>query len=151
MQNSSVRLIFLIFNLYIYQLASSLYSLLPPLLGFFFIFLVINYKKYGFDKNTLLIIFYLCLIEITHGFFLFTVILYFLIFFYYLYDKLIYKLKNVEILIFIFIALTYIFVLLINLFFSYIINFESIKFDYILIYYICIETLLSIVIFKGLM
>lgn len=150
MQNNSIKSILFIIFLYFYQLLSSLVFLLPPLLGFFFIGLVVNYKKYGFDKDTLLIIFYLSLIEITHGMFLFSIMLYFLIFFYYIYDKLKYKLKNVEILIFIFIFFAYIFTLFINLFFTYVSGIESIKFDYFLIYYICIETLLSIIFFKDM-
>ncbi|MBT0883581.1 hypothetical protein, partial [Campylobacter sp. 2018MI13] len=96
-----------IFVLFFYQLLCSITFFLPPLLGVFFVFLIIHFKKSGFDKTSLLIILYLCLIEITHGLVLFSTTIAFLIFFYYFYDKLIYKLKNRDILIIIFIIFVY--------------------------------------------
>lgn len=138
------------FIVYIYLIASSIFYLLPPMLGFFFILLIINFKKNGFDKNSLLIVLYFSLFEITHGMFLFSCLCVFLIFYYNLYDKLVYKLKNRELLVFIIILFVYITVLYLNAIFAFVFELDYVGFSYIFIYYICFETLLSTIIFRGL-
>lgn len=137
--------------LYIYQLVSSVFYIFPPLLGFFFIYLLINYRKNGFDKTSLFIVLYLCFIEITHGIFLFTTCFTFLFFYYYIFEKLIYKLLNREFLIFVFTTFAYCFVIIVNVFFAYIFEINSVELNYYMLYYILIESLLSIVVFRGLL
>lgn len=138
--------VFLIF----YQIFSSIVFLLPPLLGVFFVFLIIHFKKNGFDKTSLFTMLYLCFIEITHGLFSFSTITAFLIFFYYIYDRLIYKLKNREILIIIYIIFIYVFIIILNFIFAYVFELDRIGFDNIYIYYICLESLLSIAFFRKI-
>lgn len=137
------------FILFFYQILCSIVYLLPPLIGVFFVYLIIHFNKKGFDKTSLFIILYFCFIELTHGLFLFCTTISFLIFYYYFYNKLIYKLKNRDILIILFIIFVYGFNLILNLAYSYIFEVGHLNYDIIFIYYICLESLLAIVLFRG--
>lgn len=149
MKEKLVYYIFIIF-LFLYQIASSVVLFLPPLLGFVFVYLLINFRKNGFDKTSLQIIIYMLFIEIIHGIFLFSSVFAFVVFYYYLLEKIFYKFKNRDILIIIFIIFLYLFILSFNSFLAYLLSDNKFIFTNFYIYYICLESLLAIAVFRNL-
>lgn len=141
---------FFILFLYLYQIAASVILFLPPLLGFVFVYFLINFRKNGFDKTSLQIAIYLSFIEIVHGIFIFSSIFAFVIFYYYLLEKIFYKFKNRDILIIIFIIFLYIFIYCFNSFLAYVLSLNKIDFSIFYIYYICLESLLAIAVFRNM-
>lgn len=143
-------ILFLVF----YQSLTSLTQILPPLLGLFFTYLIIlsiekskTMKKY--DQRWYFAIAYIIFAEQVHGFWLFSTIIAFLLFYNFIADWLLVTFKSKAILLVIFVASSYLCTFGVSRVFSYALNLPALNFGYEYLIYIALESLLAIVIFKG--
>lgn len=147
-----IRLFLAIFLLFAYQAMATI-SHLPPLLGVFFVYLIdLNLRR---EKRILnneyelyFCIFYLILIEQTHGFTLFSSILGCMFFYYFFSDYLLVTLKSRILLIASFVVSGYIATFVVSFLFGYIGSFETVRFSEEILSYIAIEAVIAIVLFK---
>jgi len=131
------------------QILSNTFLFMPTFVGVFFAYIVINIGKEENFSYIVLCFLYLSFYELNKGFFLFSYVILFIIY-YYLFDERIrnnFKCKNC--ILFIYIIVAYIGYFFINSLFAYILNkqFPSISFEYI--YYIAFDFIVSIFIFRG--
>lgn len=150
MQKTSIlHFYFFVLILVFYQVVRTVFIYLPPLLGVFFTsFCILCYKK-KYDKYLFFVVLYLCFIELSNGFYLFSTILSALIFYFFIFLKTIYKIKMRAIIIFLCNIFAYFFSYILNMFFSYIYGNFTFELNVILPYYIGIEILLSLIVFRD--
>jgi len=130
------------------QIFSNTFLFMPTFVGVFFTYIVINISKEEKFPYIILCFLYLSFYELNKGFFLFSYIVLFILY-YYLFDEKIrnnFKCKNC--IIFIYIIVAYIGYFFINSLFAYILNkqFPSISSEYI--YYIAFDFIVSLFIFR---
>lgn len=138
----------------IYLVTSALFQFLPPLLGLFFLHIVVlNFEKDAkFKKNSFSFyfsIFYLFFCEQVHGFELFSVLLTYIIFYYFCFEisaKLI-KFRNALIILSVFIG--YFGTFLMSNFISYIKKSQYLNFGEEYMFYIVFEAILGFILFRG--
>ncbi|WP_458701231.1 hypothetical protein ACKGJI_03765 [Sulfurospirillum sp. 1307] len=126
-----------------------MYLFLPLFFGLFFVYLILNYEDE--DKNIFIYLsfIYLSIYDINKGFYLFSSIIFFLIF----YNLFVEKIKNTitckSCILIIYIFFAYIGHYLLNVLISYILNQASPVFSADYFYYIIVDFLIALVIFKG--
>lgn len=140
--------------LLIYLVTTSVYRNLPPLIGIFFLYvLILKFEEDNKFKNMnftwYFAIFYLFIAEQIHGFKLFSILISYIIFYFLLLDISLKIVKFRNLLIIAYVCFGYIIPFLVSNFIAYIQKDEFMDFttDYVL--YIFIETIASIVLFKG--
>lgn len=146
-------IIFFIF-LYVYQALSSVFLYLPLLLGLFFCYMILLLEQKDGAFLKLDFRWYLCLgylfcVEITHDFFIFSLLLSFVCFYYLCVGQIRLKFKIGKFLPILFIFFAYVFVCVIDLFCAYIFgqNAKDVGVQYFSS--IIIESLLAFLLFRG--
>lgn len=148
----NLRYVVFVITLVLYLIAGSVNTFLSPLIGVFFIYLLANIKKAHRSTrdsiNMYLAFFYLIFFELSRGFYLFSTIILFFLIFYFLRKKIISIFKSDNWIITIFVASAYIGTYLINNIFCYLQEKELFSFSFAYIFYILIDSVVSIVLFK---
>lgn len=147
---------FLVFTVFLifYQIITGLYPYLPPLVGVFFVAItVLNYEhdnKYiDFDYRWYLGILYLIFAEQFHGFNFFSIIITYVIFYFFIFDWLLKTIKFRNLLIIFCIFIAYSGMFLTSNFISYITKNSYLNFGYEYVIYFIIESAIAIFLFKG--
>jgi len=139
----------LFISLVFYQILSSLYLFLPLFVGLFFVYLILNYKKESRAVFVYFSFFYLCLYDINKGFYLFSSILFFIIF----YNLFVERVKNYfsckGCVLVIYITSAYIGHFFLNVFIAYLLNQEPPSFGMDYFYYIVTDSILAILLFRD--
>lgn len=140
--------------LFAYEIATSVYRYLPPLIGVFFCYLVLEYsqkqKSYlNFGFGWYFSIIFLLFAEQTHGFYIFSSVVAFFIFFYFVVDWIFATLKYRNTLLAIFVAAGYVGVFGVSNTINYILNRPFLQFGYEYGIFIAIEFLIAVVLFRG--
>lgn len=158
MQRNSVNLLslrFIVFcaMLIAYEILSSTSHIVPPFIGLFFAYIVIlknesERNMNNFDKRWYLAILFLIFAEQIHGFELFSTVLNFLIFYYFIHDWLKVNMKWRQCLLIIFIFSGYIGTLLMSNLILYILNQPRLWISYEYLIYIVVESVIAILLFK---
>ena len=140
--------------LLIYLVATSIYRNLPPLIGIFFLYvIVLKFEEDNKFKNIsftwYFAIFYLFITEQIHGYKLFSILISYIFAYFLLFNISLKIIKFRNLLIIIYICYGYIMPFCVSNFISYIQKDEYLNFtgDYLL--YIFIEIVLGIVLFRG--
>lgn len=146
--------LFFYLTLIFYQVLSSVYYWMPPLFGVFFCYMIVLLKEKERTLNKLdfrwyFSLFYLLLIDIIHGFYLFSSWIAFFIFYHFFVDWFKSKLKLGRYLLVIFTLCAYVFIYLFDVFLAYLDNSEILKFGIEYLWFFTVEALISFVIFKG--
>lgn len=148
-KTSNLHFYFFVSLLVFYQILQSIFVYLPPLLGVFFTtFCMLCYKK-KYNKMFIFCILYLCFIELSNGFYLFSSILSALFFYFFIFTKIIYKIKMRALVVIICNICAYLFSYIINIFLFYIFGAYVLELNFIISYYVGIEILLSLIAFKD--
>ncbi len=142
-----------IIALFAYEVATTMYSVLPPLIGVFFTYLIFEYskkrKRYTeFDFGWYLSIAFLIFAEQIHGFYIFSSIVAFFIFFYFMVDWLFATFKSRLLLLAVFVSAGYVGTYAVSSLMSYIQNSTMLYFGSEYLVFISVEFLISIVLFK---
>lgn len=146
--------LFFYLSLIFYQVLSSVYYWIPPLFGVFFCYMIVLLKEKERTLNKLdfrwyFSLFYLLLIDVIHGFYLFSSWIAFFIFYHFFVDWFKSKLKLGHYLLVIFTLCAYIFIYLFDVFLAYLDNNEILKFGIEYLWFFTVEALISFIIFKG--
>ncbi|EAJ5678382.1 hypothetical protein IO397_000945 [Campylobacter lari] len=146
--------LFFYLSLIFYQVLSSVYYWMPPLFGVFFCYMIVLLKEKERTLNKLdfrwyFSLFYLLLIDIIHGFYLFSSWIAFFVFYHLFVDWFKSKLKLGHYLLVIFTFCAYIFIYLFDIFLAYLDNSQILKFGIEYLWFFVVEALISFVIFKG--
>ncbi|MCV3374346.1 hypothetical protein L8V80_05330 [Campylobacter lari] len=146
--------LFFYLSLIFYQVLSSVYYWIPPLFGVFFCYMIVLLKEKERTLNKLdfrwyFSLFYLLLIDVIHGFYLFSSWIAFFIFYHFFVDWFKSKLKLGHYLLVIFTFCAYIFIYLFDVFLAYLDNNEILKFGIEYLWFFTVEALISFIIFKG--
>lgn len=159
MQRNSVNLrylsaVFWAFALFSYEILSMTNQLYPPLIGLFFAYcVVLNYEREqahtAFKPNWYFSVAFLLFAEQLHNFELFSVLLSFLIFYYFIFDYLLENVKFRGILLVLVVVLGYLLVLVFNNLFAYILQTPLLALGYEYALYMVIESLLAMLFFRG--
>lgn len=127
----------------------SLYTFLPSFAGVFFTYIIINYEN---DKNRIFVYLcfaYLCAYELSRGFYLFSYIFTFFIFYNFFLDKVRNFFSCNNCILFVYILTAYIGHYGVNLFISYLLNEDLTSFSSGYFYYVFIDMLFAMILFKG--
>ncbi|MDL0089213.1 hypothetical protein [Campylobacter gastrosuis] len=143
-----------VLSLFAYEIATSIYLFLPPLIGLFFTYMIIEYAKkqqksymeFGFGWH--LSIAFLLFAEQIHGFYMFSSLIAFIIFFYFMVDWLFSTMKYRNFLLIIFVFSGYLGVYLVSNAINYLQNKPFLYIDAWYGFYIFIESVFAIVLFK---
>jgi len=135
--------------LVLYQIMTSAYTFLPLFIGVFFTYVIINYENEK-KKNIIYLIFiYFSVYDLNKGFYLFSLLLTFFLF----YNLFVEKIRNFLIcsncILVLYVVVAYLGHYCLNLLISYILNSGSPVFLVNYFYYIMIDSLIVIVLFKG--
>lgn len=146
--------LFFYLSLIFYQVLSSVYYWMPPLFGVFFCYMIVLLKEKERTLNKLdfrwyFSLFYLLLVDIIHGFYLFSSWIAFFVFYHLFVDWFKSKLKLGHYLLIIFTLCAYIFIYLFDVFLAYLDNNEILKFGIEYLWFFTVEALISFIIFKG--
>ncbi|HEC1751457.1 TPA: hypothetical protein R1712_000970 [Campylobacter lari] len=146
--------LFFYLSLIFYQVLSSVYYWMPPLFGVFFCYMIVLLKEKERTLNKLdfrwyFSLFYLLLVDIIHGFYLFSSWIAFFVFYHLFVDWFKSKLKLGHYLLVIFTFCAYIFIYLFDVFLAYLDNNEILKFGIEYLWFFTVEALISFIIFKG--
>ena len=137
--------LFLVFN----QIMTSVYTFLPLFIGVFFAYIIINYEDEKKKNYIYLTFIYLSIFDLNKGFYLFSSLLLFYIF----YNLFVYRIRNFftcsNCIIGIYVIVAYLGHFTLNLFISYILNSDGPIFLENYFYYIIIDTIIAIILFKG--
>ncbi len=128
---------------------SSLYPLIPPFVGVVFCYLVIHFNRREENATTIFLGFlYLCLYDLNKGFYLFSYLILFAIF----YKFAIYKIQNIitcnNCILAAYVTIAYLGHFFLNAFFAYLDNESFPYFSNYYFYYIAIDSILSFMLFK---
>lgn len=142
---------FILFStfLVLLQIMGSLYTLLPTFVGVFFTYIILNFhddkKRYYIYLSFLYLISY----EFTRGFYLFSYVFTFIFFYNFFVDKIRNNFTCVNCILFIYVLFAYIGHYFINAFIAYLLNQDISSFSNEYLYYIVIDSIISMMIFKG--
>lgn len=144
-----LRLLFVCLGLVFYQALSSLYPFLPLFVGVFFSYIVINFENNKSRLYIYLSFAYLSIYDLDKGFYLFSSI-FFVMFFYYFFLE---KIRNFIIcnscVIAIYVTVAYLGHFFLNVFIAYVLNQDLPYFSQEYFYYIILDILVSIILFRG--
>lgn len=139
--NRYLKLSILALVLLLYQIFSSVYIFLSPLVGFFFAYIVKNFKR---DNLEIYLVFlYLCFFELNQGFYLFSIVLLFAIFYNFLKPRIEAIFESRLWIIAITVASAYLGMFFINTFLAYLFNHEFFSFGIAYFFYTIMDTILS--------
>jgi hypothetical protein len=144
-----LRLFFLSISFLFLLIMGSLYTWLPSFVGLFFIYVLINFED---EKNRLyfyLSFLYLIFYDIDRGFYLFSYIFTFLIFYNFFLDKVRNYFSCINCILVMYVLVAYIGHYFMNVFIAYLLNETIIELSKEYIYYILIDMVLASIIFKG--
>ncbi|MBE0496568.1 MAG: hypothetical protein IBX45_09180 [Campylobacterales bacterium] len=140
--------------LVLYQIATSLYPLLSPLIGFFFCYALLlkeeeekTMKEYFWERNA--IFGYLIFTELSKGFYLFSTLIFFFLFYTLVVDWMKSAFKCRPCILVAFVASGYLGVLATNNLFAYILNeaFFMLGWEYLI--YIIFDAFVAIIVFRD--
>jgi len=147
--NQYIKLSLFSLFLVIYQIMTSVYTFLPLFVGVFFAYIIVNYEDEKKKNYIYLIFIYLSFYDLNKGFYLFTYILLFLIF----YNLFVEKIRNFftcsNCIIGIYVVVAYLGHFIVNSFIAYILNHDAPIFLFDYFYYIAIDAFFAVIIFKG--
>ena len=128
---------------------SSLYPLIPPFVGVVFCYLVIHFNRREENATALFLGFlYLCVYDLTKGFYLFSYLILFAVF----YKFAIYKIQNIitcnNCILAAYVTIAYLGHFFLSAFFAYLDNESFPYFSNYYFYYIAIDSILSFMFFK---
>jgi len=128
---------------------SSLYTYLPLFVGVFFAFIVINFENEKSNLYIYLSFAYLTIYDLDKGFYLFSSLLSFLIFYYLFVEKIRNFFSCTNCIVAIYVVAAYLGHSLLNSFIAYVLNQDMPSFSQGYFYYIALDVVLAIVLFKG--
>jgi len=135
--------------LFLSLVMSSLYPLIPSFVGVVFCYLILNFNRH--EDNALplfLSLGYVCLYDLTKGFYLFSYVILFVV----VYRFAIYKIQNVitcnNCILAAYVTIAYLGHYFLNAFFAYLDNAPFPYFSNYYFYYILIDSLLSFMLFR---
>ena len=128
---------------------SSLYTNLPLLVGVFFAFIVISFENEKSNPYVYLSFAYLTIYDLDKGFYLFSSLLSFLIFYYLFVEKIRNFFTCSNCIIAIYVVAAYLGHFLFSSFIAYILNQDMPSFSQAYFYYIALDVLLAVVLLKG--
>ena len=135
--------------LVIYQIMSSLYTFLPLFVGIFFSYIIINFEKEKSRIYIYLSFAYLTIYDLDKGFYLFSSFLFFMIFYYFFVDKIRNFFTCSNCIVAIYVIAAYMGHALLNSFIAYILNQDIPPLSQGYFYYIILDVVLAIILFKG--
>lgn len=150
---SNLKYLFSVAVIFIYQIFTVIVPL-PPLLGVVFCYMMImllqKQKTLGnFSKDWYICIIYLFFIEQSHGFYLFSVFVAFLLFYNFFLDWLLINMKYRSLILIIITSGSYIFTIFVNSLFAYIQNSENFLYiDKEYFIFMFIESFISVFLFR---
>jgi hypothetical protein len=148
--NPNYLKIFLVaLSLVLLQIFSNLFQFFPTLVGLFFAYIVINIKN---EEKFIYVVFsflYLSYYELNKGFFLFSYILLFVIFYNFFYQKIENSFKCKNCILFIYVVVAYIGHFFLNAFGSYVLKLEFPSFSYEYFYYIAFDFIICVLFFRS--
>ncbi len=134
--------------LVIYQFLSSLYLFLPLFYGVFFVYAILNFSNENRLISVYLSLLYLCIYDLNKGFYLFSSLIFFIIF----YNLFVEKIENYftcrSCILVVFVFFAYIGHFFLNLFMAYLLNQTIPVFSFGYLYYIVIDALIAIILFR---
>ena len=144
-----LRFTLICLSLVVYQIMSSLYTYLPLFVGVFFAFIVINFENEKSNLYIYLSFAYLTIYDLDKGFYLFSSLLSFLIFYYLFVEKIRNFFSCINCILAIYVVAAYLGHSLLNSFIAYILNQDMPSFSQGYFYYIALDVVLAVVLFKG--
>lgn len=137
-----------------YEIATTQFGFLPPLIGIFFTYMILEYsrkqKQYDeFKHSWYFAVIFLIFAEQIHGFYLFSIIIAFLLFYSFILDWLYTTMKWRNCLLVIFVAAGYVLTLLVNNLFAYVLNEPNLSFSREYLFFIAFESIFAIVLFRD--
>jgi len=148
-EQNYLRFILICLSLVLYQILSSLYTFLPLFVGLFFTYIVINFENEDSKIYIYLSFLYLTVYDLDKGFYLFSSSLFLFIFYYLFVDKIRNFFSCNNCIIAIYVVSAYLGHSLLNSFIAYILNQDMPSFSQEYFYYIVLDIILAIVLFKG--
>ncbi|MDY0237894.1 MAG: hypothetical protein RBS42_03425 [Campylobacterales bacterium] len=150
----SLKNIALVSFLILYQVATSFFPLLSPLLGLFFTYGILIKEREvkslkSLDLEKYFAISYVIFIELSKGFFLFSTILFYIFYYSMVVEWIKSTFKCRPCIVIIFVSSGYIGVLATNNLLAYIVNRPFFHFSFEYIVYIAIDSFLAILLFKD--
>jgi len=144
-----LKLLFISTALYLGQIMSSLYPLLPSFIGVIFCYVILHFNRREEHTVPLLLGFvYLSLYDINKGFYLFSYLILFIL----VYRFAIYRLQNFitcnNCILAIYVIIAYLGHFLLNVFFAYLNNEAFPYFSNYYFYYIAIDSILAFMLFR---
>lgn len=139
--------------LFVYQASTTVFIWAPPLIGLFFAYMIIltmekQKRLLKYDIRWYFSIVYIIFVEQVHGFALFSTILAFIVFYYFICDWLVVTFKSRAVLLIFFVSNGYLGTYLISSLLLYIKNLPILNFGYEYFVYTALESALAIVLFK---
>lgn len=149
-----LRLAFELVFLFIYEVASTTLVSLPPLIGLFFAYMVIEYHSKSrqlkkFTHSWYLSLVFLVFAQQLHGFYLASAFLAFIIFYYFIFDWLYVSLKYRRALLVLFVSAGYVLSWGTSSMLSYAMSGTRLPFGLDYVYYIALESALAMMFLKG--
>jgi hypothetical protein len=144
-----LRLFFLSISFLFLLIMGSLYTWLPSFVGLFFIYVLINFEDEKDRLYLYLSFLYLIFYDINRGFYLFSYIFTFLIFYNFFLDKVRNYFSCINCILVMYVLVAYIGHYFMNVFIAYLLNETIIELSKEYIYYILIDMVLASIIFKG--
>lgn len=144
-----LRLFFLSISFLFLLIMGSLYTWLPSFVGLFFIYVLINFEDEKNRPYFYLSFLYLIFYDIDRGFYLFSYIFTFLIFYNFFLDKVRNYFSCINCILVMYVLVAYIGHYFMNVFIAYLLNETIIELSKEYIYYILIDMVLASIIFKG--
>lgn len=135
--------------LIIYQIMTSIYTFLPLFVGVFFVYIIVSYNDIKKRNYIYLIFIYLSFYDLNKGFYLFTYILLFFIFYHFFVYKIRSFFSSTNWIIALYVIVAYLGHFVINSLIAYILNTDGPVFLFYYFYYIAIDIILAIILFKG--
>ncbi|WP_107790877.1 hypothetical protein [Campylobacter concisus] len=137
-----------------YEIATTQFGFLPPLIGIFFTYMILEYsrkqKQYDeFKPSWYFSLVFLVFAEQIHGFYLFSTIIAFLLFYNFVLDWLYTTMKWRNCLLIIFVASGYVLTFLVNNLFAYVLNEPNLTFSAEYLFFIALESVFAIVLFRD--
>lgn len=131
------------------QIISTTFLFMPTFVGLFFTYIVLNISNEDNFFYIILSFLYLGFYELSRGFFLFSYVILFILY-YYLFDEKIrnyFKCKNC--ILFIYVVVAYIGHFFINMLIAYILNNKLPGFSFEYFYYIAFDFVVALFVFRG--
>ncbi len=144
-----LRFTLICLGLVIIQIMSSLYTILPLFVGLFFSYAIINFSKEEDRMYLYLSFVYLTVYDLNKGFYLFSSLLFFMIFYYFFVDKIRNFFSCNSCIIAIYVVAAYLGHFLLNVFIAYILNQDIPYFSLGYLYYIFLDVVLATILFRG--